>query len=139
MTEYFNDIIEQQTIPEPEPIEPHDLTCDTAHIVQRHGKWFVDGYRDGQLIVSMGGWDEMEAHVNAVLYDSEGNEVEHVLAEPRLSDIDVIMIAIAAIANETGVNLDAMPELVRDRLETKLEEARVLESAISEGNPIRLP
>ena len=110
--EYINDIIEQQPIPEPEPIEPPNLTVDAAYIVQRHGKWYVDGYRDGLLIISMGGWDSQAGHVNAKLYDSEGREVEHTLVEPERS-VDEKLDAVLAVAAISFVVM-SQAELIDD-------------------------
>ena len=45
--------------------------------------------------------------------------------EPEISDIDVIMLAIAEIADRAGISLDDMPEPIRDRLEARIDEARI--------------
>ena len=89
MEDIFDEITEQdQPIYEPEPMPEPDVTCDSAYIVEKGGKWYVEGYRDGQLIISMGGWPTQGEHVNAVLYDAQGGEVEHEMAETEDDDFE---------------------------------------------------
>ena len=72
-----------------------DMTVDRAEVVQINGKWYVKGYRDGLEVVTMGGWDTQDGHVNAVLYNSDGIEVAHEVVE-TLDPVEFLRGFIAA-------------------------------------------
>ena len=58
-----------------------EIIVDRAEVVEINKKWYVKGYLDDIEVVTMGGWETQGEHVNAVLYDSQGNEVEHRIVE----------------------------------------------------------
>ena len=91
MEDIINEIPEYpgEPIYEPEPCELPDMTVERAVITQINGKWYVKGYRDDVEVVTQGGWATQGEHVNAKLYDSEGNEVEHTIVD-ELDPVEVM-------------------------------------------------
>ena len=109
-----------------------EIIVDRAEVIEIRGKWYVKGYLDGTEVVTVGGWDTMDEHANATLYDAAGNEVEHKIKEPSpaLSDTDALIIAFAELADALNVPMDTLSEPVRERLEEKLDAARLREVTI---------
>ena len=81
-----------------EPYEPPDITVDRAVVAESGGKWYVRGTRNGAEVAVMGGWATQAEHVAAKLYDASGAEVPHELPGQELSDVEVLMLAVAEIA-----------------------------------------
>ena len=82
----------------PGPTAQPDLAVDHAAVFESGGKWYVRGTRDGAEVIVMGGWATLAEHTAAKLYDASGAEVAHELPGQELTDIDVLMLAVAEIA-----------------------------------------
>ena len=52
------------------------------------------------------------------------------MEEPELTDVDIILLALAELIEKTGVSLDSMPKAVKDKLDERLVAARRAEEAM---------
>ena len=107
---------------EPPTYDPPDMTVDKAVVTEINGLWYVKGYRDGAEVSTQGGWETCDEHVNAVLYNAEGNEVEHEVSLP-LTDTEALTLAVMELAELAGVSLEALSEPVRELLSERAESA----------------
>ena len=116
MEAYIFDIVEPQEIEEaymPEIPPETDVTVDRAVVVEIGGLWYVKGYREGKEVLLFGGWEAMEGHTNAVLYDAQGNEVPHDLElDPKSAKLREIGDACTS-AIYAGVEIETTQGLER--------------------------
>ena len=95
--EEFNDPI-REYIEE----EPDSLIVDRVDVINKNNHWYVIGYLNNIEVIKMGGWDNMEDHVNAVMFDAEGNEVEHTIVKDKASTMSDLEYRLSLVEIDCG-------------------------------------